>query len=139
MSLSVGVARVRERCGLETFDHDAAIQSLINETLPAIEYAVRPEHVADTANSGLQHTLNLAALEIVSGEFFAQLCRMPGFAEAVVVSGLEIRPFVGSDARDPSGLIAQGWTRIRPFLRSDPSMPAKAPIGLAGRKVEEEP
>jgi hypothetical protein len=102
---------VKEKCGIAVTDYDTTIDNLIAEQLPAIEYSVRPEHISD-GNAGLQATLNLAAAEIVCGEFLAQLGRTPGYLDRLRLGDLEIWP-----AR--SGLTESGWSRLHPFLKED--------------------
>jgi hypothetical protein len=139
MSLSVQVSRVKERCGLTSSEFDGEIQNLIGDMVPAAEFALQPSCISETSNTGLQATLSLACLEIVAGEFFAQLCRKPGYAEQIVVAGLELRPYVGTDASDPSGLKKQGLERMRPYLKVDPAMFANAGVGIALGKRGQDP
>jgi hypothetical protein len=114
--------------------YDNSIDGLISETVPAIEHAIQPERIADTANAGLQATLNLGALEIVCGEFLAQLSRSPGWLDEIAVGDLRFAPAAKVDPLDPFGLKTQGWARLRPYLRVDPALPAPAAVRLAGGK-----
>jgi len=118
MSLSVTRARVKERCAVTDTTYDTSIDNIISDHVPAIEYAIRPEYVADSGNTGLQATLNLGALETCCGEFLAQRCREPGYAETFELDGIALTPFLQKSARDPSGLVLAGWTRLRPFLKT---------------------
>jgi hypothetical protein len=133
MALSVTRARVKEKCGVTGSTYDATIDSLISEIVPTVEFAVRPEHLADTANSGLQATLNLSAAELVCAEFLEQLWREPGAAEAAVLGELSLTP---SDA-PAKALRGSAWRRLRPYLKSDPSEKAKAQVAAAAGKNEE--
>ncbi|MBL8040624.1 MAG: hypothetical protein JNM04_04670, partial [Chthonomonas sp.] len=54
------------------------------------------------------------------------------------VDRLTIRPYVGANTNDPSGLKAQGWLRLRPYLRIDPVMPVSAPVSAADGKAGNE-
>ena len=88
-------------------------------TVPAIEFAVDPAMVA-SSDTGLQATLNLAALELVCGEFMALRLREPGAAEGIVLGTFELHPPT-RDLADPSGLKAQGTARLAPFVKVNPS------------------
>ena len=111
MPITIARARVKEKCGIADTTHDATIDNLIAEMSPVIEYAVHATHLADT---GLTTTLNLGATEVVCGEFLAQKDRL---ANAARPDGGDTRPF---DPTDPAQLTAQGWGRLRPFLKVDP-------------------
>ena len=104
-----------------------------------IEHAIRDELLADTGNAGLQATLNLGALEIVTGEFAALRLREPGGSEHVRVGDLEVVPFRGYDPADPFGQIRHGWRRLRPYLKVDPAVPTFVGMGSSGRRGVEEP
>jgi hypothetical protein len=137
MSLSVTRAKVKAMCGIDDSDYDSAIDTLIADIVPVIEFSLKPEHIAATGDTGLQATLNLAAAEIVSGEFVAQISRKPGAADAIQIGDVKISPYL-AEVNDPSGLKAQGEARLRPFLRIDPVLPARAPIGAATGKRDRE-
>lgn len=139
MALSVARSRVKERCGVADTAYDTVIDHLIADTVPAVEYAIRDELLADTGNAGLQATLNLGALEIVTGEFAALRLREPGGSEHVRVGDLEVVPFRGYDPADPFGQIRHGWRRLRPYLKVDPAVPTFVGMGSSGRRGVEEP
>lgn len=117
MALTVTRARIKEKCAVTDTSYDTAIDNILADYVPAIEFAVRPEYVSDSGNTGLQATLNLGALEVCCGEFVAQRLREPGAAEGIQVDGLSLTPFFSRSARDPSGLVLAGWTRLKPFLK----------------------
>lgn len=119
MSLVVTVARVKEKCGLTGITYDSTITNLIAEFLPAIEFAIRPEHLADTGNLGLQAVLNLGATEIVGGELMQQIARAPDGSELVRIGDNEILQAEPAMWRAVFGLSERGWRRLRPFLRDD--------------------
>jgi len=133
MSLFVDHNKVKVWCGITETDLDTEILSVISTLVPPIEYAIKPEHIADASNTGLQSTLNLGALEIVAGEYFAILSHKPGTFDTVTVDRFEVRPYVGTDANDPSGWKNQGWARLRPYLSVDPALPAMADVRTASR------
>ena len=136
MALTVTRARVKEKCGIAVTTYDATIDNLISEMAAVLEYFIRPEHIADTGNTGLQATLNLAATEIVCAEFLEQLAREPGASEKIVVGDLSLEP-----ANGPAYFIRrQGWTRLKPYLKIDPgeaSTKVKAAKGKAPASQQE--
>lgn len=136
MAITVVPSQVRERCGIDHTDWDAEIATLIGELVTPIEYALRPDILAST-DPGLVATLNLAALEIVAGEFFVQIARKPGYFDAVSILGFELTPFVRGPAADLSGLKAQGWARLAPYLRVSPPGLALTSSGRASAGEDE--
>lgn len=136
MALIVTRARVKAKCGLADASQDAAIDALIAEIVPVMEHALLPSAVADTANAGLQATLNLGATEVVCGEFLAQRMREFGAWERVKVGEFEIAP-AARELDDPFGLKAQGWARLSPYLKADPSA-QRSPAVTAGLRDAEE-
>ncbi|HRF61142.1 MAG TPA: hypothetical protein PLH94_14660 [Fimbriimonadaceae bacterium] len=138
MSLSVTRAKVKEKAGIDVTDFDAAIDNLIADWIPVIEYALLPWALADTGNAGLQATLNLGAAELIAGEFLAQIGRKPGVLDAIQIGDLVLSPLrrVPSDAY---GLKEQGAARLRPYVRFDPIAPTPAPIAASqGKKGRDE-
>lgn len=129
-------ARVKEKCGVVGTAEDTLIDHLIADLTPVVSYALRPEALADPA-VGVQSTLNLGATEIVAGEFLAQRIRAPGALDGWRLGGIEVRPFAGRDVRDPFGLIAQGWARLRPYLRENVASPGGGILVGAGPTQEE--
>jgi hypothetical protein len=122
IAITVSRSRVKEKCGIADSDYDTPIDNLILELVPVISYFIRDEHINDTSNSGLQATLTLAATEVLCGEFAAQLLRTPGNGDIAKIAGLTIEPFGLSRPGDPTGLAGQGWTRLKPFLKSEASL-----------------
>jgi hypothetical protein len=116
VALSVTRSRVKEKCGISASTYDTAIDNIIADYVPAIEFAIRTEYVAAVSNVGLQATLNLGALEICCGEFMAQRFRETGTALAVAPDGFPMLQFFHGSARDPSGLVGAGWQRLKPYL-----------------------
>lgn len=139
MSLTVPLSRVKERCGLSTTDFDTLISNLTYDTLAALAFAIQDAVIADTGNSGLQATLNLAALEIVSGEFLVIHRQWPGFAESLQIGELKVTPGSILSADDPSGWKAQGWRRLAPYLKvPQASLVPAAVSAVAGKREREE-
>jgi len=119
MALTVTVAAVRAKCRIADTTYDTEIDALIDEHLAVIEYSVLAEHIANTGDSGLQATLNLAATEMIAGEFLAQSFREPGVAEELQVGELTIGNRLPPRALiiDPYMLKEQGIKRLSPFLK----------------------
>lgn len=131
MPITVTRARIKEKCGIADSTHDSAIDNLIAELSPAIEFNIRDTHLADSGNVNLQATLNLGATEIVAAEFLDQLARAPGASESLSVGSLTITPNDG-----PARLLkSSGWRRLRPFLKADPSAQQSSGIKSAGGKL----
>jgi hypothetical protein len=118
--MTVTRSRVKERCAISDTSYDTTIDNLIADLVPAIEFSVDPLLVA-SSDTGLQATLNLAALELVCGEFLALRLREPGAAEGITMGTFELRPPT-RDLTDPSGLKAQGAARLLPYLKPNPSL-----------------
>src|SRR6188474_3217921 len=117
MAITVTRARVKEKCGINGTTYDSTIDNLISEMVGVFEYFIRPEHIADSGNAGLQATLNLGATEIVCAEFLEQLSREPGAAEKLTIGDLSLEP-----ANGPAFFIRkQGWGRLKPYLKFDPA------------------
>lgn len=134
MALSVTRARVKEKCSISSSTYDSTIDNLISELVPVIAFAIRDEHIADTGNSGLQATLNLAAAEIVCGELLEQIQREIGAMEKVKLGDFELWP---PSPRDWLGVLAirdSGWKRLAPYLKPDASG-KRATAGAAGGKL----
>lgn len=137
MALTVTRARVKERCAVLDSSNDSAIDNIIADYVAPVEFAIRAEYVADTGNVGLQATLNLAALEICSGEFVAQRCREVGAGETISLEGISLTPFLQRSLRDPSGLILAGWARLKPFLKGGVEVGPIVGVMSAFKEVEE--
>lgn len=115
MTVSVSSARVKEKCGVSGTTYDAVINNLIGETVPAVRLLISEETLASD-DTDLAALVNLAATEWVAGEFMAQRLREPGVAEGITVGELTLRP-PARNLVDPSGLKAQGFARLLPYLR----------------------
>ena len=81
MAITITRADVKRKCMIATSDttYDSAIDSLISEMQPALEYGIAPEYVADTGNTGLQATLKLGILEnkVLQPEQIDRLAKLP--------------------------------------------------------------
>jgi len=132
MSISITTADVKRKAMIATADttHDSSISSLITETQPVIEHSIASTYLADTSDSGLQATLKLGILEIITGEFLEQLARAEGALEQFGVAGLT----VGESKRRGVDLIRQGAARLDPYLKS--RLPMIAESGSASTTVD---
>jgi len=115
MSITISTADVKRKAMIASSDttYDSAISSLITEMQSPIEYSITDTYLADTANTGLQATLKLGILEIITGEFLEQLRREMGATEAATVAGVVLG---GSTVRG-ADLIQQGASRLGPYLK----------------------
>ncbi len=134
MGLTVTRARVKEKCSIAGSTYDATIDNLISEMTPVIEYAVRDEHLNDTANAKLQNTLTLAATEIVCGELLEQLHREQGAMERVRLGDFELWPPDADAWKGALGIKGHGWARLSPYMKSNPS--GKPSVTTGGSKNE---
>jgi hypothetical protein len=116
--LTVSRAAVKRKLRLTTNDYDADIDALIAEMLPALRYAIEPSYL-NTSDADLQVTLNLGALEIVAGEMGATLSRELGAWTGFRIGWLQVLPPALRNPADPTGLKAQGYARLKPFLKRE--------------------
>ncbi len=118
MALTVTRSRVKEKCAIVDSDFDSTIDNLIAEFVPVIEYSLLDSFLADGANTGLQATLNLGAVEIICGELLAQQSREVGATDTIHLGDVSIKPGCGCFG----DLIIKGWSRLRPYLKLDPGL-----------------
>jgi hypothetical protein len=116
--LTVSRADVKRKLRLTTNDYDAEIDALIAEMLPALRYAIEPSYFS-TSDADLLATLNLGALEVIAGEMGATLYRELGAWTGFRIGWLQVQPPALRDPADPTGLKAQGYARLKPFLRRE--------------------
>ncbi|NUL83136.1 MAG: hypothetical protein HUU60_10495 [Armatimonadetes bacterium] len=118
---------VKRKARVSGTAYDSEIDALIDETVPVIEYAIDPV-VLNDSTPGLVATLDLAALEIVSGEFLASLLYEEGAIVPFQLGWLRTQPLGGRDLNfnDPFGLKSQGWRRLRPYLRAAQKLTARS-------------
>lgn len=117
----IEVARddVKRKARIGTAEFDSEIDALIAEMVPVIEHALDPLYLTGM-ETGLPETLNLGALEIVTGEFIAGLWREEGALVGFRLGWLQVSPpdSRGWNMNDPSGLAEQGWNRLEPYLKT---------------------
>jgi hypothetical protein len=129
--LSVSRADVKRKLRLTTNDYDAEIDALIGEMLPALRYAIEPSRLS-AGDADLLATLNLGALEVIAGEMGATLYRELGAWTGFRIGWLQVQPPALREPADPTGLKAQGYARLKPFLKRE------AQLLLIYREREEE-
>jgi hypothetical protein len=116
--LSVSRADVKRKLRLTTNDYDAEIDALIAEMLPALRYAIEPSRLS-AGDADLLATLNLGALEVIAGEMGATLYRELGAWTGFRIGWLQVQPPALREPADPTGLKAQGYARLKPFLKRE--------------------
>jgi hypothetical protein len=116
--LSVSRAAVKRKLRLTTNDYDAEIDALIAEMLPALRYAIEPSYLS-SSDADLLATLNLGALEVVAGEMGATLYRELGAWTGFRIGWLQVLPPALREPADPMGLKAQGYARLKPFVKRE--------------------
>ncbi|MDO8684907.1 MAG: hypothetical protein Q7N50_15695 [Armatimonadota bacterium] len=116
MAITIVKADVKRKLMIPSSDtsYDTSIDSLISETQPALEYGIEPSYLADTGNAGLQATLKLGILEVISGEFLEQLFREAGSTEEFSIAGLTF----GERNQRGADLIQQGSERLAPYAKT---------------------
>ena len=116
--LAVSRAAVKRKLRLTTNEYDTEIDALIAEMLPALRYAIEPSSLS-TSDADLLATLNLGALEVVAGEMGATLYRELGAWTGFRIGWLQVLPPALREPADPTGLKAQGYARLKPFLKRE--------------------
>jgi len=126
VAISIARADVKRKCMIATSDTscDSAIDALIAEMQPAIEYSLSDEFLNDTSNVRLQAVLELGILEIIAGEFLEQMSREVGASESLSVAGFSI----GEAKSRGAALVKQGWERLAPYLKAALPMSAECSI-----------
>lgn len=135
MAIMLTVADIKRKAGIDSAvtDYDTAIASLISEMQAPIEYSIADMYLNDTLNAGLQGTLKLGILEIITGEFIEQMRRETGATEQFGVAGVTIGPS-GVSGVD---LTRQGHARLAPYLKS--AMPMDSETHCSSTTADAEP
>ena len=115
MAITITTTEVKRKCMITDSTYDASIASLIAEMQPVLEHSIVEVYLADTGNVGLQATLKLGMLEIISGEFLEQLKREIGATGEISIAGLSL----GEEPRTGIDLIQQGRARLSPYLKAE--------------------
>lgn len=116
MAISILLEEVKRKAMIDSADetYDSAIEDLIDEMQPALEYSIADEYLDNTSDTNLQAALKLGMLEIITGEFIEQLRRQLGAAEEFSIAGVSI----GAAQQRGVDLIQQGAARLAPFVKS---------------------
>lgn len=115
MAITITTADIKRKAMIDAAEtaYDSAIAALIAEVQPAVEHSIEDCHIEDTSNAGLQATLKLGLLEIVTGEFLEQLRREMGATEEVSIAGVSL----GASTVRGADLVQQGSERLAPYLK----------------------
>ncbi len=138
MALTVLVADVQDRAGVFEAEFEDAIDRAITRLLPVISYAIKPEALA-SSDTGLAAALDDGAAEVIAGEFLAQHYRRPELLLSIIVGDLQLFPRRFDNPRDPSGMIASGWQKLRPWLKVDLEIGIPSAVLAATGKAGVEP
>ncbi len=132
--ITVNREDVKRQLRLTGTEYDAEIDALIAEMVPAIRYAIDPLYLEEP-DPDLLSTLNLGALEMVAGEMVATLWREIGVWVGFRIGWLQVNPPAPPlpNPNDPSGLKAQGYWRLSPYLKRNARL-----LFIARPKTEEE-
>lgn len=116
MILTLDADQLKSVSGVETGDTAAEdlLSAISHELQPVLEGSVSPEALADAT---LQPVLSLAFSEVVAGEFFARQVRKNAVFETIAVGPVRISP--PASFLDPTGLVARGYARLRPYLKPE--------------------
>ncbi|MBL8059773.1 MAG: hypothetical protein JNK63_03540 [Chthonomonas sp.] len=128
MALSVLVADIQARANVHDSAYETEIDEVVARLLPVVSYALRPEALA-SGDAGLQAVLDDGAADVIAGTFLAQHYRRPELLLSVIVGDLQLFPRRFESVADPSGLIAQGWLKLKPWLKPDSTAPVLAASG----------
>ncbi|MFQ3549972.1 MAG: hypothetical protein SNJ70_09515 [Armatimonadota bacterium] len=117
MAFSISVSDVKRKAMISSTyaGYDTAISNLISEIQPVLEYSIHPNFLEDISNSGLQATLRLGILEVITGEFIEQLKREFGKGDMVEIGGIKL----GESTTNGLSLIEQGLFRLSPYTRGN--------------------
>lgn len=119
---------VQSRSNVHQAEYEDEIDDLLASALPVVSYALRPE-ILSTEDVGLQAVLNDGAADVIAGTFMAQHYRRPELLISVIVGDLQLFPRRFDSPVDPSGLVAMGWTKLRPYLKPDTAAPVLSATG----------
>ncbi len=121
--LPVTLSGVKLLCGISDGSQDTAVSALIALEQPALEYALDPAILTNSAlDAGLLATLVLGVSEVLAGGYIATQGRNPASPPqqtAFHLSSLAVstKPLVLPTVTGPA-LTATGLSRLTPFTRS---------------------
>ena len=133
MAITITNTEVKRKAMIDVADYDDAIDDLIDEMQPAIEYSIADTYLEDTSDTNLQATLKLGILEIITGELLEQLRREVGASEEFSAAGVS----VGASTLRGVDIMQQGATRLAPYLKS--ALPMMAETASSSTTSDAEP
>lgn len=117
--ITVRVERVRKKARLdETYDID--IQETIDEMIPYIESKIDEEYL-NTEDTSVQSIINLAATEIIIGEFIKEQSNDEDDSVSLGVGPIKIGENSSSKNRmsRAKDFVTDGWEKLKPYLIQD--------------------
>lgn len=115
--ITVKAERVRKKARLdETYDED--IQETIEEMIPYIKSKI-DETYLNSDDASIQAIINLAATEIIVGEFIKEQSNDEDDSVSLGVGPIKIGESSASKNRmnRAKDFIADGWDKLRPYLK----------------------
>ncbi len=128
MALNVLVADIQARTNVHEAAYENEIDEVIIRLLPVVTFALRVDALS-SADTGLRAVLNDGAADVISGAFLAQHYRRPEWLISVIIGDLQLFPRRFESPIDPSGLTAQGWVKLKTWLKPDTTAPVLASSG----------
>ena len=117
--IEVRVERVRKKARLdESYDND--IQDTIDEMIPYIESKIDEEYL-NTDDTSIQAIINLAATEIILGEFIKEQSNDEEDSVSLGVGPIKIGESSASKNRmnRAKDFINDGWDKLKPYLKDN--------------------
>lgn len=117
--ITVRVERVRKKARLdETYDID--IQETIDEMIPYIESKIDEEYL-NTEDTSVKSIINLAATEIIIGEFIKEQSNDEDDSVSIGVGPIKIGENSSSKNRmsRAKDFVNDGWEKLKPYLIQD--------------------
>lgn len=117
--IEVKVERVRKKARLdETYDED--IQETILEMIPFIESKI-DEIYLNTDDTSIQSIINLAATEIIVGEFIKEQSNDEEDSVSLGVGPIKIGENSSSKNRmsRAKDFVNSGWEKLKPYLKDN--------------------
>lgn len=110
MAVSVSSSDIKNRLMMSVSTYDTQLGAIGTEVANAISAAI------DSAcGSTYDNVLKHGAVDIAAGESWNALRRLPGFADAVTISGIAM----GQVGEAGDAMIATGWQIVKPFLKEN--------------------
>lgn len=115
--ITVKVERVRKKARLDE-SYDIDIQETIDEMIPFIESKI-DETYLNSDDSSIQAIINLAATEIIVGEFIKEQANDEEDSVSLGVGPIKIGENSSSKNRmnRAKDFVNDGWEKLRPYLK----------------------